>query len=107
MLRILHKIIKYSIKQWNNTHSDILHKYIFHAVPISDGRDSIGVIIPVEGKENEFVVTSDRFIYKLHWDPQSDNETTLEEIHFVDEDKPKINSTMAKLTPKEDFGLVR
>ncbi|XP_044756657.1 regucalcin-like isoform X2 [Coccinella septempunctata] len=54
-----------------------------------DDRDSIGVIIPVKDNENDFIVTSDRYIYKLHWHTETNNKGTLSEIHFVDEDKDK------------------
>nr|CAI5863686.1 unnamed protein product [Callosobruchus analis] len=50
---------------------------------------SVGVIIPIKDKEDQFIVAADRDIYKLYWPSSGNNtETHLEHLATVDKDKP-------------------
>ncbi|XP_045469327.1 regucalcin-like isoform X2 [Harmonia axyridis] len=65
-----------------------------------EDRNTIGVIIPVKNKDNEFIVTADRYVYNLHWHVTKNNKGTLSEIHFVDEEQPKNQFNDGKVDSK-------
>lgn len=52
----------------------------------SDNRNSIGIIIPLKHKQNEFIVGADRVLYKFIWNGKS-NDGKLVELLMVDNDK--------------------
>ncbi|VEN60392.1 unnamed protein product [Callosobruchus maculatus] len=54
-----------------------------------ENHKSVGVIIPIKNKKDQFIVAADRDICKLYW-PASDNNTEakLEHLASVDKDKP-------------------
>nr|CAH7717324.1 unnamed protein product [Callosobruchus chinensis] len=53
-----------------------------------ENHNSVGVIIPIKDKEDQFIVAADRDIYKLHW-PLSGNDTKAELEHLATVDKDK------------------
>lgn len=81
-----------------------------------EGRNSIGTIMPIRGKKNEFVVSADRYIYHLKWDGSQNNTGKVTEILMIENDKPRNqfndgktdvngNIWLGTLTRKEDLGV--
>ena len=54
----------------------------------SEGRNSIGTVTPIKDATNQFVVSSDRFLYHLEWDGKGNNTGRLKELYKVEENKP-------------------
>ncbi|KAJ8939123.1 hypothetical protein NQ318_012363 [Aromia moschata] len=53
-----------------------------------DKRDSVGVIIGVKDKPNEFIVGADRHIYKIIWKNDTNNEIQLKMLLMMEPSKP-------------------
>ncbi|KAL3276941.1 hypothetical protein HHI36_012307, partial [Cryptolaemus montrouzieri] len=51
------------------------------------GRKSVGVIVPILERENEFAVAADRFLYWLKWNADKNNSGRFEQINMVEEKK--------------------
>ncbi|CAH1106228.1 unnamed protein product [Psylliodes chrysocephalus] len=53
-----------------------------------EGRDSVGFILPIKGKNDTFLVFADRVVYKLHWPFEKKKKINLQKIMSVEDDKP-------------------
>ncbi|KAK9874879.1 hypothetical protein WA026_005692 [Henosepilachna vigintioctopunctata] len=54
-----------------------------------EGRDSIGIIVPIKNTIDEFVIAADRYLYRLTWRDYENEIVGLTQIKMVDEEKHK------------------
>jgi gluconolactonase len=62
-----------------------------HSVVVQEkgeGHDSVGLVVPVEGEINKYVIGLGRSLRVMEWDGNSSNLTSLKTLHVVDDGNP-------------------
>ncbi|KAF2894278.1 hypothetical protein ILUMI_11893 [Ignelater luminosus] len=69
-----------TILRWEPQNNGVFHHKL-------DG-DSVGIIVPIKNRPNEFIVCRDRYVDLFSWNGKCNNSGTLKRLTSVDKNKP-------------------